>query len=237
MKAVIYARYSSNHQKETSIEDQVRICRERAEREGYSITEYYKDSAVSGASLLLRDGMQQLLQDAMLRKFDVVIAEALDRLSRDQADIANLFKQLQFHGIKIITLAEGEVDELHVGLKGTINALFLKDLANKTRRGLRGRIEQGKSGGGISYGYDVVKAFASDGTPIKGDRTINHDHVKIINRIFNEYAVGRSPKAIAISLNKVGIIGPSGKGWDRVLSMVIESGERVLSITSFILVD
>jgi DNA invertase Pin-like site-specific DNA recombinase len=213
MKAVIYARYSSSHQKETSIEDQVRICRERAEKEGWVISEYYKDSAISGASLLLRGGMQKLLQDAMARKFDVVIAEALDRLSRDQADIANLFKQLQFHGIKLITLAEGEVDELHVGLKGTMNALFLKDLANKTRRGLRGRIEAGKSGGGISYGYDVVKAFASDGTPIKGDRTIDWDKAKIIKRIFKEYSVGRSPKAIAISLNKEGIVGPSGKEW------------------------
>ncbi len=213
MKAVIYARYSSSHQKETSIEDQVRICRERAEKDGWSITECYKDLAISGASVLLRDGMQKLLQDAMARKFDVVISEALDRLSRDQADIANLFKQLQFHGIKLITLAEGEVDELHVGLKGTMNALFLKDLANKTRRGLRGRIEAGKSGGGICYGYDVVKAFAPDGTPIRGDRTINQDKVKIIKRIFKEYSIGRSPKAIAISLNKDRIIGPSGKDW------------------------
>ena len=80
------------------------------------------------------------------------MAEALDRLSRDQEDVAALYKQLSFSGIKLITLAEGEINELHVGLKGTMNALFLKDLAQKTRRGLEGRVRQGKSGGGLCYG-------------------------------------------------------------------------------------
>ncbi|MFW8695967.1 recombinase family protein, partial [Mesorhizobium japonicum] len=88
---------------------------------------------------------QTLLQDAQARQFDIVMAEALDRISRDQADIATLFKHMQFAGIPIVTLAEGEISELHVGLKGTMNALFLKGLAKKTHRGLRGRVEQGKS--------------------------------------------------------------------------------------------
>lgn len=60
----------------------------------------------------------------------------------------------------MFTLSEGEITHLHVGLKGTMNALFLKDLADKTRRGLRGRVEDGKSGGGLCYGYDVVKGLA-----------------------------------------------------------------------------
>ena len=55
--------------------------------------------------------------------------------------------------MKIVTLAEGDITHLHVGLKGTMNALFLKDLAEKTHRGLRGRVEAGKSGGGLCYGY------------------------------------------------------------------------------------
>ena len=80
------------------------------------------------------------------------MTEALDRLSRDQADVAALYRQLTFAGVRIVTLAEGEINELHVGLKGTMNQLFLKDLADKTRRGLRGRVEAGKSGGGNSYG-------------------------------------------------------------------------------------
>ena len=61
----------------------------------------------------------------------------MDRLSRDQEDIAGLFKRMAFGGVRIVTLSEGDVTHLHVGLKGTMNALFLKDLADKTRRGLR----------------------------------------------------------------------------------------------------
>ncbi|WP_354036662.1 hypothetical protein [Bradyrhizobium sp. S3.2.6] len=60
--------------------------------------------------------------------------------------------------MRIVTLSEGDVTHLHVGLKGTMNALLLKDLADKTRRGLRGRVEDGKSGGGLCFGYDVVRS-------------------------------------------------------------------------------
>ena len=106
----------------------------------------------------------------MAGRFEIVLAEALDRLSRDQADIAALYKRLSFEGVQIVTLAEGEITELHVGLKGTMNQLFLKDLADKTRRGLRGRVEAGRSGGGNSYGYDVVRRLGVDGAPITGER-------------------------------------------------------------------
>ncbi len=73
----------------------------------------------------------------------------------------------------IITLAEGEISELHVGLKGTMNALFLKDLAIKTHRGIRGRVEAGKIGGGNAYGYRVVQQLDARGEPIRGDREID----------------------------------------------------------------
>src|SRR5687767_12513103 len=96
------------------------------------------------------------MRDALNQRFDVVLAEALDRFSRDQEDTAGLFKRLTFAGVNIVTLAEGDITHLHVGLKGTMNALFVKDLADKTRRGLRGRVELGKSGGGLCYGYKVA---------------------------------------------------------------------------------
>lgn len=61
--------------------------------------------------------------------------------------------------MNIVTLAEGDITFLHIGFKGTVSALFLKDVAEKTQRGLRGRIEDGKSGGGLCYGYRVVKTL------------------------------------------------------------------------------
>ena len=114
----------------------------------------YRDAAVSGASMILRPGIQALLADARRGAFEIVVAEALDRVRRDRADVAVLYKHLKFAGVMIVTLAEGEISELHVRLKGTMNALFLKDPPAKTRRGLRGRVEAGKSGGGRSYGYE-----------------------------------------------------------------------------------
>jgi DNA invertase Pin-like site-specific DNA recombinase len=117
------------------------------ERQGWTLEHTYSDRAMSGASML-RPGYQRLLADARDGQFEVVVAEALDRLSRDQEDTAALYKRLRFANVALVTLAEGEITDLHVGLKGTMNALFLKDLADKTRRGLRGRVEAGKSGGG-----------------------------------------------------------------------------------------
>ena len=209
----LYARYSTDNQSVASIEDQFRVCREHAERENWQVVESYQDAAISGASVILRPGVQSLLQDAQRGKFDIVLAEALDRVSRDQADVATLFKHLRFAGVQIVTLAEGEISELHVGLKGTMNALFLKDLAAKTHRGLRGRVEKGKAGGGLCYGYDVVKRIDSDGEPVRGERKINEVEAAVVRRIFQEFAVGKSPRAIAADLNRDGIHGPFGRAW------------------------
>lgn len=127
--------------------------------------------------------------------------------------MATLYKHLKFLGVTIVTLAEGEISELHVGLKGTMNALFLKGLAMKTHRGLRGRVEKGKAGGGLCYGYKVVRKFDANGEPIRGDREIVLHEADIIRRIFREFASGKSPKAIAIDLNREGIAGPLGRAW------------------------
>jgi site-specific DNA recombinase len=229
-RAALYARYSSDNQREASIEDQFRLCREHAEREGWTVVESYHDPAISGASMILRPGIQALLQDAQRGLFEVVLAEALDRISRDQADVATLFKHLKFSSVAIVTLAEGEITELHVGLKGTMNALFLKDLADKTRRGLRGRVENGKSGGGLCYGYRVIKQHSTNAELIRGDREIVADEAEIIRRIFREFAAGISPRTIARRLNDDGIPGPDGKLWnDTTLRGHVKRGTGILN--------
>ena len=232
LRCALYARYSSDQQRAASIEDQFRVCRERAEREGWKVVGCYKDSAISGDSVILRPGVQALLEDARRGAFEIVVAEALDRVSRDQADVATLYKHLRFAGVMIFTLSagEGEINELHVGLKGTMNALFLKDLAAKTRRGLRGRVEAGKSGGGICYGYDVVKLHDAAGERIRGEREIDETEAEIVRRIFREFAQGTSPRAIARRLNEDGIPGPKGKLWtDSVLRGHAKRGTGLLN--------
>ena len=113
----------------------------------------------------------------------------------------------------IVTLAEGQISELHVGLKGTMNALFLKDLAAKTHRGLRGRVEDGKSGGGLCYGYKVIQQIDGRGQPVRGDREINPAEAEVVRRVFRDFAAGVGPRTIARMLNDEGVPGPNGKPW------------------------
>ena len=212
MKAALYARYSSDNQRDASIEDQLRLCRNYAERQGWRIVDSYSDRAISGSSLL-RPGVQDLIADGLKRRFDVILTESLDRLSRDQEDIAGFYKRMRFAGIAIVTLSEGEVSELHIGLKGTMGALYLKDLADKTRRGLRGRVEEGKSGGGLCYGYEVVKQTAANGEATRGDRRINATEAAVVCRIFSAYLDAKSSRRIAWELNDEGVPGPQGSAW------------------------
>ena len=89
------------------------------------------------------------MRDALNRRFDVVLAESLDRFSRDQEDTAGLFKRLTFAGVNIVTLAEGDITHLHIGFKGTMNALFLKDLREDAPRTAWARGER-QGGGGLA---------------------------------------------------------------------------------------
>ncbi|MFK0300638.1 recombinase family protein [Brevundimonas sp. NPDC090276] len=148
MRAALYARFSSDLQKQTSIEDQFLACRTFAARQGIKIVDAYDDAAISGASTANRPGLLSMVRAAKRGEFNVVICEALDRLSRSQADIAAIYEDLRFHGVAIHTISEGAVDELHVGLKGTMNALFLQEIRRKTRRGLEGVVRDGRHTGG-----------------------------------------------------------------------------------------
>ncbi|RMF03735.1 MAG: recombinase family protein, partial [Alphaproteobacteria bacterium] len=154
------------------------------------------------------------MEAARAGKLDVVMAESLDRLSRDQEDIAAIHKRLAHAGVRLITLAEGEINELHVGLKGTMNALYLKDLAQKTRRGQRGSVEAGRIPGGNSYGYRMVRKVREDGTVTRGEREIDEQEAAIVRRIFNEYARGIAPRKIAERLNREGVPSPRGGLWN-----------------------
>jgi len=87
-RAAIYSRFSTEMQSQASIEDQIRVCTAYIERNGWSLVETYADYAISGATAL-RPGYQTLLSDARGKRFELVIAESLDRFSRDQEHIAS----------------------------------------------------------------------------------------------------------------------------------------------------
>lgn len=211
-RAIIYARYSSDAQRDASIDDQLRICRVRAEREGWNVVAEFTDAAISG-STLRRPGYQNLLEYLGAGEVDIVLAESLDRFSRDQEHVAAFYKRTRFHRVRVVTLAEGDITELHVGFKGTLGAVFLKDLAAKTHRGEEGCILAGRAFGNPPYGYRVVRRIGWDGEFERGLREIDPVQAGIIRRVFTDYAAGRSPLAIARALNAEGVPGPAGGPW------------------------
>ena len=207
MKAAIYARFSSDKQSDRSIEDQTALCRALCEREGLTIAGSYEDRAISGASTVNRMGWQRLMRDAQSRKFSVVVAEALDRISRDQEDLAGIHKRLSFAGIKIMTVQDGVAGEIHIGVKGLLGALYLKDLAQKTHRGQAGVVRDGRHNGGRSYGYRPAL-----GRP--GVLEIDQVEAEIVRRVFRSYLAGNTPRDIAVALNQERIAGPRGRHWN-----------------------
>jgi DNA invertase Pin-like site-specific DNA recombinase len=116
LRAGIYARHSTDKQ-ETSTQDQIRRCQEFCPQKGYSVAEIYRDEAFSGSHIENRPGIAALLVGALNGRFDLVVAEDLSRISRDQADTANFFKKMLFVGVPVETVSEGLINELISALK------------------------------------------------------------------------------------------------------------------------
>lgn len=226
MRAVIYAHYSSDNQREASIEDQIEVCRRLIDRQGWHLIDTYEDRALSGANSF-RPAYQQLLKDAKAGKFDVVVCEALDRLSRKLADVASLHDQLSYLGVGLHTVSTGDVTPMHIGMLGTMAQMYLSDLREKTRQGQLGRLRDQKVPGGHAYGYDIVE---TDDPDTGGVRQVNPDQAAVVRRIFQVYADGESPRSIARRLNAEGIPGPGGRPWrDTAIRGQADRGTGILN--------
>jgi site-specific DNA recombinase len=221
-RATIYARFSTDLQNQRSIEDQLSLCQSYAEREGLSVISTYEDRARSGGSVMGREGLLQMLDQAREKSFDVVIVEALDRLSRDMEDLAGIHKRLSFLGIEIRAVHEGVVNTVLVGLRGLVGQLYREDNAHKVRRGQAGRVKQGLAGGGLTYGYAAVAGKS-------GERVIVEGEAQVIRRIFQEYVDGRTPREIAHDLNKERVSPPRGRAWNAsTINGNLERGAGIL---------
>ena len=214
-RVALYARYSTDRQRETSIDDQLRAARARAEQEGWPVVAEHRDEGISGSTpVALRKGGKALLADALAARFDLLIVEGLDRLSRDVGEQDQVVKRLEFRGIRIIGTADG-YDTCARGRKvmrvarGLVNELYLDDLREKTHRGLAGQFDRGYHVGGVCFGY--YSAATEDG---RGRQlVIDEAQAAIVRRIFEEYAAGTSARAIAHRLNAEQIPSPRGGTW------------------------
>ena len=205
-RAAIYARFSSDLQRDRSIDDQIALCREYAARNDYEIVAVFEDRAVTGSSLQLRAGIQALLRAARTNAFEFVIAESLSRIARDQEDAPAIRKRLTFCGVQLVTPADGIVSPLMHGLRTIIDSQFLDDLKSSIRRGMKGVVRDGRHPGGLTFGYRAVP-----GRP--GEPEIVVAEAEIVRRIFRDYVAGQPARAIAAKLNAEGVPPPRGTYW------------------------
>lgn len=205
----VYARYSTDHQTFKSIEDQLTLCRAYAERHGWVEAGAYHDAARSGATMVGRAGLFDMLAAADRGEFSIILIEDLDRLSRSASGAHGMVEEMEALDITVCTVSSGPVTDMEVAFKAAHNARQLKAQAEKTRRGQEGTVKDGRISGQVAYGYRRVVSL--DGK--NGLREIDPDQAKIIVRIFNDYLSGMTPLDIAKALNAEGIAGPRGGPW------------------------
>jgi site-specific DNA recombinase len=222
-RCAIYARFSSEKQNAFSIDQQIRKCREHADRIGLRVLDefIFTDHAVSGATGD-RAGLQQLLTRAKEKPpaFNVILVDDTSRLSRKLSDALRIKERLDFAGIRVVFVSQGfdssaPQSQTLLTVHGLVDGLYLDGLREKTFRGVEQLALQGLHTGGRVFGYrhvPIESATKQDsyGRPaIEGVRLqIDPNQAPTIRRIFERYAGGHSMKRIAIDLNRDGILSP-----------------------------
>lgn len=187
MIAALYARYSSDNQREESIVAQFRACREYCRRKGYTIIHEYADEAYTGTNDN-RPQFQQMLADAEAGLFEVVIAHKLDRIGRNAYDFYKNSHRLQAVGVKMEFAAQEIPDTPEGGMMKAVMAgmseWYSANLSREVKKGKRENLLAGKAAGGIPlYGYDIG--------PDK-KYIINETEAVAVRQIFEMYAGGSS---------------------------------------------
>ncbi|MFA6310641.1 MAG: recombinase family protein [Sterolibacterium sp.] len=213
LRAATYSRYSSDNQRDTSIEDQQRLTSARCAAEGWQPAAHYADQEISASTpVRLRPGGKQLLDAAERGAFDVLVIEALDRCWRDIVDQEQVLRRLEHLGIRIVGTSDGydtrhEDRELQRGVRGLLNQQYLRDLAKKTHRGLTGQVFRGGHAGGLSYGYRSIDAGHVH------QLEVDEDQARWVRWIYERFSEGWSCQRIASDLNHQGVKTGRGGTW------------------------
>ena len=226
MKAALYARYSSDKQREASIADQFYNGERMADRLGFMVAMRFEDKAITGTHRI-RPGYQLMLDAAARGDFDVLIVDDLSRLCRDSIEQQQLIRDFKFRRQRVIAISDGfDSDDksykLQAGVRGIVNDIYIDDLRAKTHRGMSGKARAGMSAGGGVYGYrrkPIYDASRKDefGRPlvVAVEREIDPDQAKWVVQIFEWFAAGHAPLWIAAKLNELGVPSPRGSTWAR----------------------
>ena len=244
-RVAIYARFSSERQRETSIDDQVRRCRTYIDQKGgnASLATVFSDYAISGSSLD-RPGFESLMRAVDEKRVDCIVTEDISRIIRDFADSAHVFRKLQFAQIPLIGVADG-IDtssrdaKLSFTLKSLVADIYIDDLRDKTLRGLEGRARAGYATGNAPYGYRSVAEKDARRNVIGHRVEIDPERAPIVRRIFESCRDGDSQPGIARKLNQDGILSPrvgtrhKHTGWGSSTIRAMLHNERYIGIWKF----
>ena len=207
MNAVIYARYSSDSQREESIEGQLRECREYAERNNMTIVGTYIDRALS-AKTADRPEFQRMIKDSAKELFEIVLVWKLDRFSRDRYDSAHYKHILKKNGVKVVSAKE----HISEGPEGIILEAMLEgyaefysaELSEKIHRGQKENALKGKNnGGGVPLGYLLDKKAQK--------LVIDPVTAPLVVEIFEKYADGKTVRSIVEDFNARGLRTKKGQ--------------------------
>ena len=205
MTAVIYARYSSDNQREESIEGQIRECTAYAEKNGITIVKHYIDRAIS-AKTDNRPEFQQMIKDSDKKLFDIVLVWKLDRFARNRYDSARYKTQLKKNGVKLMSateiISEGPEGIILESVLEGYAEYYSADLAEKVVRGQTENILKGRCNGGrgtFGYTLDSERKFHID--PLTSPFVVES---------FRKYNEGSTMKEIRDWLNENGIKNPVG---------------------------
>ncbi len=239
LRSAIYARYSSERQRPTSVEDQVSLCRQSAGRFGCVVLDehIYADREITGATAQ-RPGYQKLLAAAQNQQLEVILVEAQDRLWRDQGEMHQALRRLRFRSVRVIEVTTGidltdRTGKILATVQGLNAELFLENLRDKTRRGMESTIHRGRSAGGRAYGYRS-EPVVENGRVTGARRVIDPAEAAVVVRIFEMYRGGMSPQAIAHQLNDDRVPPPRPFQGRRVMgwtwSTILGTPKRALGI-------
>jgi len=196
----IYARYSSDGQREESIEGQLRECKEYAERQNMVVISTYVDRAVS-ARTDNRPEFQKMITDSAKRQFDVVLVWKLDRFARNRGDSAMYRAILKRNGVKVVSakenISEGPEGIILESLLEGISEYYSAELSVKVKRGQMENALKGKANGGLSpFGYKINADGYYEIDPLTAP---------IVLEMFTRYADGQTVKQIADEMNERGV--------------------------------
>lgn len=218
IKCAIYARYSSENQREASIEDQIRKCKDFANQKGWRILEehIYFDKAQSGFSLENREAFKKLYDLIVSGKapFQYVLIDETSRLSRNINQALNIYATFRFHNVQVFCVSQGidslqEFSEEMIAFHAIKDHMFIKETGKRTHRGLEGQFLKGFSTGGKHYGYKSKPVYTNKkdiyGNPIAEGYIleVNQEEAEVVREIYSLFGEqGWSAKEIANFLNK-----------------------------------